>query len=218
MFISLKVSVKDVRLSGVYWSKICIHRKKYACMIKFQLQCSSIFTGYRTISSESFPFLLEIFFVKECIKEITRFVAAVKNFPWEINSLNTTELHAHCTLRRVRNRFSTANLPVELRKHHAHQKKYLMRLLISLFDATIRVKRAPASRGFASHVFLVYSILYFTIHMSFIYHIAYVSNMNMLYEIQHVQGCKTDLHCKTPSLPSHFPCFEDLKVSLVIFC
>ena len=33
-------------------------------------------------------------------------------------------------------------------------------LLISSFDATIRVKRAffpaPASRGFASHVFLVY--------------------------------------------------------------
>ena len=48
---------------------------------------------------------------------------------------------------------------MELRKHHAHQKKILMRLLISSFDATIRVKRAfhpaPASRGFASHVFLV---------------------------------------------------------------
>ena len=49
-------------------------------MIKFQLQCSSIFTGHRTISPESFPFLLEIFFVKECIKEITRFVAVVNNF------------------------------------------------------------------------------------------------------------------------------------------
>ena len=39
------------------------------------------------------------------------------------------------------------------------KKKNLMRLLISSFDATIRVKRAfhpaPASRGFASHVFLV---------------------------------------------------------------
>ena len=89
MFISLKVSallpshsekqsMNDVRLSGVVWSKLCIHRKKYACMIKFQLQCSSIFTGYRTISPESFPFLLEIFFVKDCIEEITRFVAAVK--------------------------------------------------------------------------------------------------------------------------------------------
>ena len=125
-------------------------------MIKFQLQCLSIFTGYRTISPESFPFLLEIFFVKDCIKEITRFVAAVNNFPWEINSSNTAALHARCTLRRVTNRFSTA----KLRKHHAHQKKNLMRLLISSFDATIRVKRAfhpaPASRGFASHVFLVY--------------------------------------------------------------
>ena len=37
-----------------------------------------------------------------------------------------------------------------------------MRLLISSFDATIRVKRAfhpaPASRGFASHVFLVMDV------------------------------------------------------------
>ena len=103
------VRTMTVRLSGVVWSNICIHRKKYACMIKFQLQCSSIFTGYRTISPESFPFLLEIFFVKDCIKEITRFVAAVNNFPWEINSSNTTALHARCTLRLDRNRFSTAN-------------------------------------------------------------------------------------------------------------
>ena len=90
MFISLKVfallpsnsekqSVNDVRLSGVVWSNICIHRKKYACMIKFQLQYSTaIFTGYRTISRASFLLLLEIFFVKDCIEEITRFVAAVK--------------------------------------------------------------------------------------------------------------------------------------------
>ena len=75
---SEKQSVNDVRLSSDVWCKICIHRKKYACMIKFQLQCSSIFTGYRTISPESFPFLLEIFFVKDCIEEITHFVAAVK--------------------------------------------------------------------------------------------------------------------------------------------
>ena len=89
MFISLKVSallpgssekqsMNDARLSGVVGSKICIHRKKYACMINFQLQCSSIFTGYGTISPESFPFLLKIFFVQDCIEEITRFVAAVK--------------------------------------------------------------------------------------------------------------------------------------------
>ena len=51
---------------------------KFAYPIKFQLQCSSIFTGYRTISVESFPFLPEIFFVKDCIKEITLLVAAVK--------------------------------------------------------------------------------------------------------------------------------------------
>ena len=30
------------------------------------------------ISAESFPFLTEIFFVKDCIEEITRFVATVK--------------------------------------------------------------------------------------------------------------------------------------------
>ena len=30
------------------------------------------------ISAESFPFLPEIFFVKDCIEEITRFVAVVK--------------------------------------------------------------------------------------------------------------------------------------------
>ena len=81
IFEGVRTKYDDVRLSGVVWSKICIHRKKYACMIKFQLQCSrspSIFTGYRTISPESFSFLLEIFFVKDCIEEITRFVAAVK--------------------------------------------------------------------------------------------------------------------------------------------
>ena len=48
---------------------------------------------------------------------------------------------------------------MELRKDHAHRKKNPMPLLISSFDATIRVKRAfhpaPATRGFASHVFLV---------------------------------------------------------------
>ena len=32
----------------------------------------------RDISAESFPFLPEIFFGKDCIEEITRFVAAIK--------------------------------------------------------------------------------------------------------------------------------------------
>ena len=75
---SEKQSMNDVRLSSVVWSKICIHRKKYACLIIFQLQCLSIFTGYRTSSPEYFSFLLEIFLVQDCIEEITRFVAAVK--------------------------------------------------------------------------------------------------------------------------------------------
>ena len=51
---------------------------------------------------------------------------------------------------------------MELRKDHAH-KKIPMPLLISSFDATVRVKRVfhpvPASRGFASHVFLVIIII-----------------------------------------------------------
>ena len=58
------------------------------------------------ISAESFPFFQKsFFFFKDRIEEITRFVAAVNNFPWEINSSNTTALHARCTFRRVRNRF-----------------------------------------------------------------------------------------------------------------
>ena len=111
MFISLKVSAqwrqpvwRHLEQNLHTSKKICVHDQG-----KFQLQCSSIFTGHRTTSPGSFPFLLEIFFVKEYIKEITRFVAAVNNFPWEINSSNTTALHARCTLRRDRNRFSTAN-------------------------------------------------------------------------------------------------------------
>ena len=50
--------------------KICIHRKKYAFIIKFQLKCSSIFSGYRTISPESFPFLSEIFLSKIELKKL----------------------------------------------------------------------------------------------------------------------------------------------------
>ena len=109
MFISLKVSAQccqtvwrrleqNLRTS----KKICVHDQISTAM----------FINIHWIQnylSRIFPFLLEIFFVKDCIKEITRFVAAVNNFPWEINSSNTTALHARCTLRRVRNRFSTAN-------------------------------------------------------------------------------------------------------------
>ena len=72
-----------------------------------------------------------------------------------------TALHARCTFRRVRNRFQPQTSQL-----WNYEKTMLIKivamfrnLLISSFDATIRVKRAfhpaPASRGFASHVFLV---------------------------------------------------------------
>ena len=47
-------------------------------MIKFQLQCSSIFTDAELSLQNLFPFFQKSFFVKDCIEEITRFVAAVK--------------------------------------------------------------------------------------------------------------------------------------------
>ena len=39
------------------------------------------------IHAESFSFVPEVFFVKDCIEQNTCFVAVV-NFPWEINSSN----------------------------------------------------------------------------------------------------------------------------------
>ena len=53
---------------------------------KFYIQCTGSHFNCNVhqysldgnISTESFPFLPEIFFVKDCIEEITRFVAAVK--------------------------------------------------------------------------------------------------------------------------------------------
>ena len=107
-----------------------------------------------------FPFSRNLFFFKDRIEEITRFVAAVNNFPWEINSSNTTALHARCTFRRVRNRFQPQTSLWKYENTMLIKIVAMFRnLLISSFDATIRVKRAfhpaLASRGFASHVFLV---------------------------------------------------------------
>ena len=108
-----------------------------------------------------FPFFQKSFFFKDCIEEITRFVAAVNNFPWEINSSSTTALHARCTFRRVKNRFQpqTSLWKYENTMLIKTVAMFRNRLFISSFDATIRVKRAfhpaLASRGFASHVFLV---------------------------------------------------------------
>ena len=71
-----KQSMNDARLSGVVWSKICIHRESLRAGSNFN--CNVHQYSHRTISPEFFPFLPEIFFVKDCIEEITRFVAAAK--------------------------------------------------------------------------------------------------------------------------------------------
>ena len=130
------------------------------CRLKFQLQCLSIFTGWKYLCRIFSLFPEIFFFFKDRIEEITRFVAAVNNFPWEINSSNTTALHARCTFRRVRNRFQPQTSLWKYENTMLIKIVAMFRnLLISSFDATIRVKRAfhpaLASRGFASHVFLV---------------------------------------------------------------
>ena len=68
------------RQIGVRWQcKICIHRESLAFSagsnFKYNVHQYSLDGN---ISAESFPFLPEIFFVKDCIEEITHFVAAVK--------------------------------------------------------------------------------------------------------------------------------------------
>ena len=60
-------------------SKICIHRESFAFSAASNFNCNvHQYSLAGNISAESFPFLTEIFFVKDCIEEITRFVAAVK--------------------------------------------------------------------------------------------------------------------------------------------
>ena len=68
--------------------------------------------------------------------------------------------HDRCTFRRVRNRFQPQTSLWKYENTMLIKIVAMFRnLLISSFDATIRVKRAfhraLASRGFASHVFLV---------------------------------------------------------------
>ena len=121
---------------------------------------TAIFTGWKYLC-RIFSLFPEIFFFKDRIEEITRFVAAVNNFPWEINSSNTTALHARCTFRRVTNKFQPQTSLWKYEKTMLIKIVAMFRnLFISSFDATIRVKRAfhpsLASRGFASHIFLVY--------------------------------------------------------------
>ena len=59
--------------------KICINRESFAFSAGSNFNCNvHQYSLDGNISAESFPFLREIFFVKDCIEEITRFVAAVK--------------------------------------------------------------------------------------------------------------------------------------------
>ena len=59
--------------------KICIHRESFAFSARSNFKCNvHQYSLDGNISAESFPFIPEIFFVKYCIEEITRFVAAVK--------------------------------------------------------------------------------------------------------------------------------------------
>ena len=59
--------------------KICIHRESFAFSAGSNFKCNvHQYSLDGNISAESFPFLPEIFFVIDCIEEITRFVAAVK--------------------------------------------------------------------------------------------------------------------------------------------
>ena len=61
------------------WSEICIHWESFAFSARSNFKCNvHQYSLDGNISAESFPFLPEIFFVKDCIEEITRFVAAVK--------------------------------------------------------------------------------------------------------------------------------------------
>ena len=71
--------LEDKLASAVCWSKICIHRESFAFNAESNFNCNvHQYSLDGNISAESFPFLPEIFFVKDCIEKITRFVAAVK--------------------------------------------------------------------------------------------------------------------------------------------
>ena len=71
--------LEDKLASAVCWSKICIQRESFAFRARSNFNCNvHQYSLDGNISAESFPFLTEIFFVKDCIEEITRFVAAVK--------------------------------------------------------------------------------------------------------------------------------------------
>ena len=73
-----KQNMNDVRLSGVVWSKIGIHRESLCAGSNFNCNVHQYSLDTELSLQNLFPFFQKSFFVKDCIEEITRFVAAVK--------------------------------------------------------------------------------------------------------------------------------------------
>ena len=111
--------------------------------ITFQLQCSSIFTGWKYLC-RIFSLSSRNLFCESLLSRNYTFCGRSKIiFSWEINSSNTAALHAHCPFHRVRNRFQPQTSLWNYEKTMLIKIVAIFRnLLISSFDATIRVKRA----------------------------------------------------------------------------
>ena len=75
---SEKQSMNDVRLSGVVWSKICIHRESLRAGSNFNCNVHQYSLDTELSLQNLFPFFQKSSFVKDYIEEIIRFVAAVK--------------------------------------------------------------------------------------------------------------------------------------------
>ena len=75
---SEKQSMNDIRLSGVVWSKICIHRESLCAGSNFNCNVHQYSLDTELSLQNLFPFFQKSFFVKDYIEEVTRFVAAEK--------------------------------------------------------------------------------------------------------------------------------------------
>ena len=82
----MKDCIEEItRFLGTGWKTRSLLEQNLHTSGKFYIQCTGSHFNCNVhqysldgnISTESFPFLPEIFFVKDCIEEITRFVAAV---------------------------------------------------------------------------------------------------------------------------------------------
>ena len=75
---SEKQSMNDVRLSGIVWSKICIHQESLRAGSNFNCNVHQYSLDTELSLQNLFPFFQKSSFVKDYIEEIIRFVAAVK--------------------------------------------------------------------------------------------------------------------------------------------